>query len=511
MFKEIENFPRHFDYDISAKKSLAPRLSSAHRITAPAIAALTGFALLLTACHFYFAARVGLSNDEAYYWLWAMHPALSYFDHPPMVAWIVAAGRWLAGDTPLGVRFGAPILYVVAGLALFRTANLLYGIKIAIASCWIALAMPLLAVGGIIASPDAPSVLFWNLTVWAIAEFWHSQNPRWWLAVGVFAGCGLLSKYTNLFLGASILIWLTAVPGNAKSFRLPQFWLGGIIATALFMPVVLWNYDHEWASFAMQFGRVTQNSTRFGHFEILMIGTYLGLASPVIACLAIAGLSGTARAAYEQRQSQDVLLCAIILPVLAYFLVHALHDRVHFNWMAPIYPFLAICAARGLELYVREPWRRSVFLSALSVGFLSTAVIFAHALKPMSAGRDFDIMGETRGWSTFATAVDAIRQQEHAGWIATSTFATNAQLEFALGERTAVAQLNEPIRYVDMPALEPQVRNRPALYVECAERADVQLLRTKFTNIIRLGTISRADGTAFGRPYDVYLVSAPLK
>ena len=520
MFKEIENFPRHFDpvtrsisfsNDISARnlwhRGFLRRIASPR----PAIAALTGFVLLLTACHFYFAARVGLSNDEAYYRLWAMHPALSYFDHPPMVAWIVAAGRWLAGDTPLGVRFGAPILYVVAGLALFRTANLLYGIKIAIASCWIALAMPLLAVGGIIASPDAPSVLFWNLTVWAIAEFWHSQNPRWWLAVGVFAGCGLLSKYTNLFLGASILIWLTAVPGNAKSFRLPQFWLGGIIATALFMPVVLWNYDHEWASFAMQFGRVTQNSTRFGHFEILMIGTYLGLASPVIACLAIAGLSGTARAAYEQRQSQDVLLCAIILPVLAYFLVHALHDRVHFNWMAPIYPFLAICAARGLELYVREPWRRSVFLSALSVGFLSTAVIFAHALKPMSAGRDFDIMGETRGWSTFATAVDAIRQQEHAGWIATSTFATNAQLEFALGERTAVAQLNEPIRYVDMPALEPQVRNRPALYVECAERADVQLLRTKFTNIIRLGTISRADGTAFGRPYDVYLVSAPLK
>ena len=194
---------------------------------------------------------------------------------------MVATGRWLAGDTPLGIRFGAAILYVVAGLALFRTASLLYGTKLAIASCWIALAMPLLAVGGIIASPDAPSVLFWNLTVWAVAEFWRSQNPRWWLAVGVFAGCGLLSKYTNLFLGASILIWLTAVPGNAKSLRLPQFWLGGLIAAALFMPVVIWNYHHDWASFAMQFGRVTESSARFGHFEILMIGTYLGLASPV--------------------------------------------------------------------------------------------------------------------------------------------------------------------------------------------------------------------------------------
>ena len=259
----------------------------------------------------------------------------------------------------------------------------------------------------------------------------------------------------------------------------------------------------------MQFGRVTESSARFGHFEILMIGTYLGLASPVIASLAIAGLAGTARAAYAQRRSQDMLLCSIILPALAYFVIHALHARVHFNWMAPIYPFLAISAARGLDLYLPMQWRRSVFLAAIGVGFLSTAVIFAHALKSMSASRDFDILGETRGWSTFAAAVDAIRQHEHAAWIATSTFATNAQLSFALGEGTAVAQLNDPIRYVDMPALEPGIANRPALYVERAERSDLPLLQMKFANIAQLGTISRADGTSAGWPYNVYLVSGP--
>jgi 4-amino-4-deoxy-L-arabinose transferase-like glycosyltransferase len=521
MFEKIEVSPQRFrnvsrsltfPNGIAAHEPFGHPLFAAHRTTAPAVAGLAGFALLFTACHLYFAARIGLTNDEAYYRLWAMHPALSYFDHPPMVAWMVATGRWLAGDTPLGIRFGAAILYVVAGLALFRTASLLYGTKLAIASCWIALAMPLLAVGGIIASPDAPSVLFWNLTVWAVAEFWRSQNPRWWLAVGVFAGCGLLSKYTNLFLGASILIWLTAVPGNAKSLRLPQFWLGGLIAAALFMPVVIWNYHHDWASFAMQFGRVTESSARFGHFEFLMIGTYLGLASPVVASLAIAGLAGTARAAYAQRRSQDVLLCSVILPALAYFLIHALHARVHFNWMAPIYPFLAISAAWGLDLYVPKQWRRrSVFLGALGVGFLSTAAIFAHALKPMSTSRDFDILGETRGWSTFAAAVDAIRQHEHAAWIATSTFATNAQLAFALGEGTAVAQLNDPIRYVDMPALEPGITNRPALYVERAERSDLPLLQMKFANITQLGSISRADGTAAGWSYNVYLVSGPKR
>jgi hypothetical protein len=105
--------------------------------------------------------------------------------------------------------------------------------------------------------------------------------------------------------------------------------------------------------------------------------------------------------------------------------------------------------------------------------------------------------------------VDAIRQHEHAAWIATSTFATNAQLSFALGEGTAVAQLNDPIRYVDMPALKPGTANRPALYVERAERSDLPLLQMKFANIAQLGTISRADGTSAGWPYNVYLVSGP--
>ena len=111
-----------------------------------AIKGLAAFAVLFTGLHFYMAANIGLSNDEAYYRLWSLHPALSYFDHPPLVAWIIAAGRSLVGDTPLGIRFGTVVLYLVGGLALFRTANLLYGFEVAVASCWIALAMPLLAV-----------------------------------------------------------------------------------------------------------------------------------------------------------------------------------------------------------------------------------------------------------------------------------------------------------------------------------------------------------------------------
>ena len=32
---------------------------------------------------------VPLIPEEAYYWMYAQHPALSYFDHPPMVSWAI--------------------------------------------------------------------------------------------------------------------------------------------------------------------------------------------------------------------------------------------------------------------------------------------------------------------------------------------------------------------------------------------------------------------------------------
>ena len=46
-----------------------------------------------------------------------------------------------------------------------------------------------------------------------------SQRANWWLAFGLFAGLGLLSQYTNLFVGAGVLLWLVLLPGNWHWFR----------------------------------------------------------------------------------------------------------------------------------------------------------------------------------------------------------------------------------------------------------------------------------------------------
>jgi len=275
------------------------------------IVALTGLRALV-------AAHTGLTDDEAYYRLWALAPAMSYLDHPPMAGWMIAAGMAAAGDNPIGIRLAAVLAPLAGAFFLWRTALILFDPIVARRAFWLSLAMPLLAVGGIIITPDTPSVLFWGLAGWAVAELHVSRNANWWLAVGVFAGLGLLSKYTNLFAGAGLVLWLVALPANWRWFRAWQLWAGGALAGLLTLPVVLWNAEHGWASFAKQFGRVGSGDGLTGTYLAEMIGAFVGLANPIIAVLALAGLWWVARSALTRQDRACVMLTTSVVPLLAY-------------------------------------------------------------------------------------------------------------------------------------------------------------------------------------------------
>lgn len=473
-----------------------------------AVKLLIAVALALTVLRLVIARNTGLVDDEAYYRVWSLAPALSYLDHPPMVAWLIGAGRVIAGDNPLGVRLLGPLISLVGAAFLWRTALILYGPEVARRAVWFLLAMPLLAVGAIVITPDLPSVLFAGLAMWALAELDRSQNAKWWLAIGLFAGLGLLSKYTNLFLGGSIAVWLLATPENRKWFRAPELWLGGFIAAAVASPVAIWNAEHGWASFAKQFGRVGHSGPAGLNSVLEFIGGFAALESPLIAILALIGFIGVVRRAFTDLSRNDVLLASVILPMFAYFCVHGLHDRVQGNWPAPLYPSFAICAALGIEA-LPVAWRRATFIVALCLGFALSALIYAHALQPLLQSAK-DPTEQMRGWPALADAIEKKRAETGAAWVTTSSYATTGQLMFALKDRSPVAQLDDRIRYIFLPPLPESLLEKPALYVELERRVQVPLLRQKFRRVEEVGTLKRANGSPDGATYILYLVAEPL-
>jgi hypothetical protein len=348
------------------------------------------------------------------------------------------------------------------------------------------------------------------LSGWALAELYVSRNANWWLAVGIFAGLGLLAKYTNLFVGVGVVLWIALLPANWRQLKCWQLWLGGALALVLALPVLIWNFEHEWASFAKQFGRVVSHEAATSRFLLEFAGAYLGLASPLIAGLSLWGLWITLRTAATGRSQPHLILSALIVPLLCYLLVHAVHERAQPNWAAPLYPALAICAALALS-HSSIGRARRLYCAALAVGFTFCGLLYVHAVYPIVRGPGIgDPTSQMRGWSQFADDVERVREANGAKWIATSSYATTGQLAFQLKPGPPVVQLTERIRYLHLPPVDDAVTRSPAIFVDLARSGLPTTFPQRFRSVVPLGKLSRTYRGTVMATYVVYLLAEPI-
>ena len=208
-----------------------------------------------------------LANDEAYYHLFALHPAWGYFDHPPVTAILVWLGEKLfAGE--LGVRFFFTVLQPLYLYIFWRTIRPADATRRdAALFAMICAAMLVLQLYGFIAVPDGPLMFFTALFLLTFKRFTEERRAAW-LPLGLTLGLLALSKYH----GALVLIF--ALAANAGLFlRRPRLigrlLLAGVVAAAVITPHLLWQYRHDWASFAYHL------SGRNGYFEISNITDFL--------------------------------------------------------------------------------------------------------------------------------------------------------------------------------------------------------------------------------------------
>src|SRR5579872_6514790 len=174
------------------------------------------------------AAWTPLTFDEAYYWTWSKYLSGGYYDHAPMVALVIRAGTMIAGDNEFGVRLVSILLALPMSFAVFRSATILFGnIRVAATATVLLNVTLMAAVGTMIVTPDSPLLVTSSFVLLALAKVLESGRGEWWLAVGAAVGAALLSKYTALFFGPAILIWLLLVPKQRRWLLSPWPYLGG--------------------------------------------------------------------------------------------------------------------------------------------------------------------------------------------------------------------------------------------------------------------------------------------
>lgn len=409
---------------------------------------------VLTVARFALAPVIPLAFDEAYYWRWSTNLAAGYLDHPPLVAWLIALGTSIAGDTHLGIRLVPLVLSVPASWAVWRAALILFGNRdLALAALVFFNLTLIVAVGTILATPDASLLIASAFLLYCLAKVAASGKPVWWVAAGIVTGFGLLAKFTALFWIASILIWLLFVPKLRPWLATIWPWLGALLALLMFLPNLVWNADHDWMTFAKQFGRVTDGGLET-RFLIEHLGAQIGMATPVIFVLGWLGLA----AFFSRRggpRNARVLIGALIWPSTLYFLFHALHARVEGNWTGPIFPAFVIAAAAAITTI---EWRgatgkvaRALAPWAAPVGFVVVLAIYVQTLFGILPLGTWDPTASRvgAGIAEIAEEVEALRQAEGATLIVTSDYPMTGWLSFYSPTQPApVYQYNEPDRWL---------------------------------------------------------------
>jgi 4-amino-4-deoxy-L-arabinose transferase-like glycosyltransferase len=452
---------------------------------------------------------VHLTEDEAYYRLWSMAPALGYFDHPPMVAWWIWLGRHAVGDTPLGVRLLPILACAASSFFVFDVARLAGADRATCtrAGIWYN-AMLLVAAGAFLAVPDAPAALFWTATLWCALKATRDSSNAWWLAAGAAAGLAALSKYSALFLAPGVLIWLAWTPAGRAELRKPGPWLAAVVAALLFSLNVAWNASHHWLTFVKQFGRIAP--TRLApRYLIEFVLTQALLLNPLIAAFIVRALAR--RGGGDSPRPTLAPFTAVSAPFIAYLLIHSLHDRVQPHWAAPVYPALVVIAAMGAQRVASAPRWAGLRVAAPVFGFGVCAALVLYLALPPGFGSAVDLARPVRGWSAFARSLEALRAQRAAAWIGTASYGLAAELydEPAIG--APIFQISERARYQALATAAPPDLSRPGLIIDLPRRIDLAGLRQCFTRLEPLGTIARGAPGEPGTLYAVILVAGPRR
>ncbi len=410
------------------------------------------------------AVLVPLLPDETYYWEWTRRLAPGYFDHPPGIALLIAAGVGVVGDTVLGVRLGPAIAALATHAMGVLAAWLLAGRGSAGAvaarrAAGLLAMLPLATLGLVLATPDAAlfaTCMFTLVTV----ERALSTAPgsrvatAWWAAAGIGLGAAFVSKYTAVLLPTGLVLAFVLHPALRRRFREPGPWLASAIALLMFAPVILWNANEGWVSFRFQLGHGFGASPRGNPLsrELEMLGGQVGLASPILFVLLASAVFVALRDGWRVRQTASATdvstrrfaLALISLVPLGFFALSAWRRSVEANWPALIYPGAVLLLATTTSLWARaRAWRGGLGLAA----FLLVVVALQawRPLLPLVPRRD--PIARAHGWETLAAAVTTARTDAFLDgtvdrWVAADRYQDASELAFHLSDQPVVFALN---------------------------------------------------------------------
>ncbi len=375
-----------------------------------------GLVVYATVLRLYFGAHVQLMPEETYYWNYSRHLDIGYLDHPPMVAWLIRCGTGLFGQTAIGVRIGAVVCALIASLFVYRLTKNVFGETSAALALALAQLLPFFFVQGLLMTPDAPLTAAWAASLYFLERALHGGSRGAWGWAGLWLGIGLLSKYTIGLLGLGAFLFMLTDRRSRHWLRRWEPYAAAALAFAIFAPVIVWNAEHHWASFAFQTARRFAGRPQFALHKL--IGAAIVLLTPTGFLAATRALASGRLQAESQgaaRRAGFRFLRFVVLVPLAVFVFFSLRRAVKLDWTGapwvaalPLIAFELVDAGRtaatGLRGWVRASCRPT--LIAMSLIYPLGLYHLAFGLPDVGYSRHMELLPV--GWRELGARIDRV-------------------------------------------------------------------------------------------------------
>lgn len=361
-----------------------------------AISWAVGLLAVVAAARVVLATVTPLSFDEAYYWQWSRHLAWGYYDHPPMIAYLVASGTRLLGAHELGVRLVPLALTLATAWMIGRLARDYWGtMRAGLWAMACALFVPLFAVGGIITTPDVPLLFFWTATLLLALRALRRARTIDWLLAGTAAGLGLLSKYSMVLLLPALLLALLASSRGRQALKGVGPYVAMLSALVVVLPTVFWQFGEGGAGllFQLQHGLGSgaggsiepPGAAGFARF----LASQALLVTPLLFGLLVWALvravreypgapAAPANTGLDRQVVRPFLVYAALVPAAAFALASFLAESGG-NWSAPIYATgFVLLGGELARLAARRAVRWQRALTWAAMGLAASVSVYVH-------------------------------------------------------------------------------------------------------------------------------------
>lgn len=354
---------------------------------------------------------VELGNDEAYYYSYALAPALNYFDHPPMVALLIRITTLnLTGVNDACMRLGPIITSTIASIFIFKTLVVIRNSK----AGWYAVLLYQASIyGGFIAGwfvlPDAPQAPFWCAALYFMSLLINKEkvkNNSTWLWLGFCIGAATLSKVHGLYLWAGFGLYILLQRKNwLTNYRL---YFSFFITLFCTLPILIWNLQNDFITYKFHSDRVVSKSFSIDDLIKEIVGEIL-YQNPIVYFIIILAIAFFYRKKIiKQNQNVQWLLC-MSLPMILLFWYVASYNPIFPHWSGPSFVALIMIAALYVEQHTNLLFPKKIIAATSLVFFLLiTAIGFVQYAPRNFGSQDAHNYGEycptldVSGWKDFS-------------------------------------------------------------------------------------------------------------